>query len=191
MDVAAPVVPSVSISANPGANISAGQSVTFTAAVSNGGPIPSYQWLINGAAVPGATSAVFSSTNLANNDSITCQVLSSGGCSGIVGKAGLRVNVYGVGVQQIGSVASDIRLVPNPSKGIFTVKGTLGSAYDEEVTMEVTNMLGQVVYKATAQARNGELNELIELQGNIANGMYILNLRSGGEQKVFHMVIEK
>ncbi len=191
MDVAAPVVPAVSISANPGANISAGQSVTFTAAVANGGPIPSYQWLINGAAVSGATSAVFSTTSLANNDSITCQVLSSGGCSGIVGKAGLRVNVYGVGVQQVGIANSDIRLLPNPNKGIFTVKGTLGVATDEDVAMEVTNMLGQVIYKANVLARNGEINERVELGRNIANGMYILSLRSGGENKVFHLIIEQ
>ncbi len=191
MQVDVPVLPIVTITANPGLNVSAGQPVTFNATVANGGSSPSYQWLVNGVAVAGANAPNFTTSNLANKDSITCLVQSSSACAGLEGFNSVRIRVHGVGVQQIGATASDIRLIPNPSKGIFTVKGTLGSANDEEVTVEVTNMLGQVVYKATAQARNGELNELIELQGNIANGMYILNLRSGGEQKVFHMVIEK
>ncbi len=191
MDVAAPVLPSVSVSANPGSNIAAGQSVTFTAAAANAGPTPSYQWLVNGAAISGATLATFSTSDLANNDSVTCQVLSSGGCAGLLGKGGMRVHVYGVGVQQVGIAGADIRLVPNPNKGIFTVKGTLGVTTDEDVAMEVTNMLGQVIYKSNVQARNGEINERIELGRNIANGMYILSLRSGGENKVFHLIIEQ
>ncbi len=188
MNVDVPVQPVVTITANPGLNIAAGQSVSFTATVVNGGTSPSYQWLINGAAMPGAVTPVFTTAALADNDTVVCQVLKSGGCPGIFGQGSARVHIYGVGVQ--GIAASDIRLIPNPSKGVFTVKGTIGVA-DEEVSLEVVNMLGQVVHRSTAQTQNGELNERIELQGAITNGMYILTLRSGTAQQVFHVVIER
>ncbi len=189
MQVDVPVLPVVSITANPGLQVAAGQTATFTASVVNGGPTPGYQWMVNGVAVAGATTPVFMTSTLADNDSVTCMVQSSSACIGLQGFNSVRIHVTRTGVQNIGAVNSDIKLLPNPSKGIFTVKGTLGSS-DEEVSIEVTNMLGQVIYNTTAQARNGVLNERIELM-NVANGMYILNLRSGSEQKVFHVVIEQ
>lgn len=188
MQVDAAVMPVVTVSANPSLNIAEGQSVTFAATVVNGGSAPAYQWLVNGAAVTGANTPTYTTSSLANNDSVMCLVLSGGDCPGLAGSGAVRVHIYGVGVQ--GIAASDIRLIPNPSKGVFTVKGTIGVA-DDAVTLEVVNMLGQVIYKAAAQTRNGELNERIELQGGIANGMYILNLRSGSAQQVFHVVIEQ
>lgn len=104
----------------------------------------------------------------------------------------MTIHVSGVGVQQVVSAASDIKLIPNPNKGIFTVKGTLGSSTDEAVTIEVTNLLGQEPdLNRKVTARNGELNERIELSQTLANGMYMLNLRSENENKVFHIVIER
>ncbi len=67
----------------------------------------------------------------------------------------------------------------NPNKGAFAIKGTLGSTDDQEVSLEITNMLGQSVYKNTAMAHNGNINEQVQLNSSLANGMYILNVRSG------------
>lgn len=190
MIVDMPVQPVVTITADPGLNIAAGQSVSFNATVVNGGTSPSYQWLVNGAVVPGAVTPAFTTSSLSDNDTVACIVLKSGGCPGLSGVGSVRVHIYGVGVPQVATFASDIKLIPNPNKGTFTVKGTVGSA-DEVVSLEVTNMLGQVIHRSSAQTHNGELNERIELQGTIANGMYILNLRSGSAQQVFHLVIEQ
>jgi len=81
--------------------------------------------------------------------------------------------------------------VPNPNKGIFTVKGSLGTAVDQEVSFEVTNMLGQVIYTSKVMSHNGEISTTIQLGTNLANGMYIPNMRSESENKVFHIVIEQ
>jgi hypothetical protein len=195
MEVDVPTLPIITIASNPGASIAAGQTETLTASVVHGGPAPSYQWYINGVIVPGATMPTFISSTLSNNDSVTCQVVSSGGCPGILGFNSVRIHVYGVGVSQVNNNGADIRLVPNPNKGAFTIKGTLGIPIaigtNEEVSLEITDMVGQVIYHSKVQAQNGELNEHIELGRNLANGMYILNLRSGMENKVFHMVIEQ
>ena len=84
-----------------------------------------------------------------------------------------------------------ISVLPNPNKGTFAVRGSLGSVRDEEVTLEVTDMLGQVIYRTKVIAVAGKLNETITLSNTLANGMYILNARSGTEDKTFHFVKEQ
>ncbi len=87
--------------------------------------------------------------------------------------------------------SSEFTLIPNPNSGEFTIKGTFASGKDEEATIEVVNMLGQVVYRAKATAVGGLLNEQVKINGTLANGMYLLNLHSGTESKVSHFVISK
>jgi len=86
---------------------------------------------------------------------------------------------------------SDITVLPNPNKGEFTIKGSLGVNTDEEVSLELTDVLGQVIYKNKVTAKNGKLNEHIQLVNTIANGMYMLILHSDGVNEVFHVVIEQ
>jgi len=191
MEVDENVPPAVGISAYPGTNIAKGESLTLTAAVSNGGDFPSYQWYVNGVAVPGATGASLTGNNYNNGDSVSCQVISSGGCAGLSGYSSVIVEVGTEGVHQVTATGSDIKLIPNPNKGIFTIKGTIGSVDNGVVTLEVTDMLGQVVYTDKAIVQGGAINEHVQLNGALPNGMYILNLRSGAANDVFHMVIEQ
>ena len=88
-------------------------------------------------------------------------------------------------------IASLIRLMPNPNKGTFTVKGTLGVKMDQEVSIELSDVLGQVLYHTKVASHNGEVNEQITLGSNVANGMYMLTLKTPTENKVFHVVIEQ
>ncbi len=87
------------------------------------------------------------------------------------------------------TVPAEFTLIPNPNTGEFTVKGTFASMTDEQVSIEIVNMLGQVVYRNNITALNGDMNERIQLGNNMASGSYILNLRSENERKVFHFVI--
>ena len=73
------LVPSVSISANPGTTICSGTNVIFTAAPTNGGTTPSYQWKLNGANV-GTNSSTYSNASLINGDIVSCVMTSSVPC---------------------------------------------------------------------------------------------------------------
>jgi hypothetical protein len=74
---------------------------------------------------------------------------------------------------------------------ILGLKGTVGSTQDVVVTLEVTDVFGQVIYSSKVSAISGYINETISLNGSLANGMYMLNMHTATEQKVFHFVIEK
>jgi uncharacterized protein YjdB len=88
-------------------------------------------------------------------------------------------------------VGSEFILIPNPNKGDFSLKGTFASGVDEATNIEVVDMLGQVVYRSNEVALAGRLNIAIQLDKSLANGMYLLNVRSETESKVFHFVVSK
>ncbi len=70
-----PVNATISASANP---VCSGSSVTFTAVPVNGGPLPTYQWKINGVNA-GPNSNLFTYTPL-NNDAVFCILTSNLSC---------------------------------------------------------------------------------------------------------------
>jgi hypothetical protein len=142
----------------------------------------------------GATSPTLVYSNFENGDVVTCNILSSGGCSGIPATSSVTMRVSNVGVANAGNGADDIRLLPNPSNGTFTIKGavnSLAAAGNGVVHIDVVNMVGQVVYSNSINVQNGILNEKVQLGANLPNGMYLLNLHTGTENKVFHLVIEQ
>jgi hypothetical protein len=73
------IVPSVSISANPGNTICSGTNVTFTATPINGGT-PLYQWKLNGNNA-GTNSNTYSNNALANGDVVSVVMTSSIACA--------------------------------------------------------------------------------------------------------------
>ncbi len=180
----------VVITADPGTNIGLGETLTLTASVDNGGSSPAYQWLINRIPVAGATSATFISNTFSDNDSVTCEVISSGPCSGYVVDNMIAIKVSALGINAGTTARSGIELLPNPSNGEFTVKGTLAEG-NQDAVIEVTDILGQVIYTKKVVTTDGSINEKVSLPGTIANGMYMLNLRNGNENKSFHFMIEK
>jgi hypothetical protein len=181
------IPPVVSIAASPGTNIANGQSDTLQAIVENGGPAAAYQWLKNGAIIPGATSAIYISSSFHNRDSIAC-VVTRGGICALASSNSIVITVITAGVRNL-IAGSNIGIIPNPSKGDFMVKGTMAGGISE-LMMEVTNMLGQVVYKRNIEVNNGRIDEHVNI-GNMQNGTYILSLITGGERAAFHIVVER
>jgi hypothetical protein len=191
MTIVPPFTPSFSISSHLGPVIGVGQSDTLRALVTDAGILSlTYQWYINGNLVYGATTERLIADTVFNNDTVTCIVSGEGLCGTSSGTSGIRIHLENLGVQTV-SVAGDIKLMPNPNKGDFTISGTLGTADNEEVTLEVTNMLGQVVYTDKVTATGGAINKHIQLNSGLANGMYLLNLRSESKNAVVHFVMEQ
>ncbi len=75
------VVPSVSITANPGTAICPTTNVLFTATPTNGGTLPSYQWKKNGTDISLATASTYTDASLVNGDVITVVMTSNLSCA--------------------------------------------------------------------------------------------------------------
>lgn len=77
--VSTSVIASVSVT-TPQTNICSGTPVTFTAAPTNGGSSPAYQWYLNGNAISGETGTSYTSGTLNNTDAIICEMVSNANC---------------------------------------------------------------------------------------------------------------
>jgi hypothetical protein len=176
VSVDSPLTPVVSISADPGTLVHKGQTVTLTTHVDNGGTAPTYQWLINGIPVAGATNATYSSNNFGypQEDSVTCMVTSSGTCTATSFKW-VFIKVVPVGVATIGS-PDNIVLFPNPSAGSFVISANI--IVDDEFTLTVVNMLGQEVHRSFIRSSNGMLQHQVDLGNDVPDGNYMVTLRS-------------
>ena len=82
MRVTSAVPPVVNIQGNPNPACS-GQTVSFSAEITNGGVSPQYQWQINGkdAGGIGSNGDAYTTTNLDNGDAVSCLVSTDGLCA--------------------------------------------------------------------------------------------------------------
>jgi len=181
--------PVVTIAADPGLYVLQGTPVTLSTSVTNGGPHPGYQWRINGKPVAGATNSSFTSV-FNDKDSIVCEVTSNGVCEGIRAFDWVFIATQPLGIQQAPHTTADITLVPNPNKGNFTIRGRV-EASSGDMAVTVADMLGQVVYKGVITVKGGYVDQDISLDSKLANGMYLLTLDLGYENKTFHFVIKQ
>ena len=183
------------IATHPGNSIMTGQSDTLIAEVTNPGLTIAYQWKINGIAVTGAVHDTFIYAAFDNNDTVSCTVTSGNACGDTYVNATTIINVSSTGIQQINTGGMEVVILPNPNNGDLTIKGTTGTNVDGELQAEITNMLGEVVYKSSIIIRNGKIYKALQLGPDIANGMYLLRLFSPVipvfEQKVYNFVISK
>lgn len=79
MTVSPVVTPAISITSTQTGPACAGTSIVFSSVISNGGPLPVYQWKVNGINVP-ATTATYTTATLNNNDIVTCELTGSATC---------------------------------------------------------------------------------------------------------------
>jgi uncharacterized protein YjdB len=84
----------------------------------------------------------------------------------------------------------DVRVIPNPNGGTFTITGNSGVVSSEEVEVEITNMLGQVVYRTRVMTQRGVINEQVQMNNNMANGTYMLTIKSRTNSRTFHFVMK-
>ena len=130
-------------------------------------PASSYQWQFNSTDIPGAT-----------NQSYT--ILQTGYYTVIVSDANGCVNsttVY-VLISDIEEAMGDgsILIYPNPSSGSFMVEW-LNGLMAGEVSVEVVNTLGQIIFSSTEKISSTNRTKEIELH-NAANGVYFLKIKS-------------
>ena len=104
------ILPSVVITGSPTSPICNGITVTFTANPTNGGANPTYQWQINGVAVPGQTGVTFTTSSLNNNDVVTVSMVSNDPCV-----TSPNTNSLGVTIQIGGTLIPTVLISGTPT----------------------------------------------------------------------------
>jgi hypothetical protein len=94
-----------------------------------------------------------------------------------------------VSVNNVNASAANVTVLPNPNNGTFTIKGNIGSTADEAVDIQITDMLGQVIYREKAKAVKGELAHPVSLSGSLANGMYMISVKSEHINGTLHFIL--
>lgn len=177
-------VPVVSIFATPGTVVPAGTTVSLTALVS-GTTVPvSYQWLVNGTPIPGATSSTFTSNTFVDKDIVTCEVTNMDPCAVMTLKSVSFTDPTSVDI--ITDNNFGINVVPNPNTGEFALTGTVLA--EGPVSVKITNILGQVVLAREMQTTDHTIAETIRLN-NVSEGIYLLHINNGSAEKTIRFVV--
>ncbi|MEZ0005426.1 hypothetical protein ABH942_000777 [Flavobacterium sp. 28YEA47A] len=162
--------PTVTIAASE-TTICQGTSVTFTATPVNGGTTPSYQWKVNGNNV-GTNSPTYTTTTLANGNSVTCVMVSNAACASptSVTSNAITMNVTAP------TVPSFTQVAPVCSGGIFTLptvsNNGIGGVWSPAInntattTYTFTPSTGQCVTTATMTVVVNLVNKTTTLQGS-------------------------
>ena len=83
----------------------------------------------------------------------------------------------------------DFSLVPNPSNGDFTIKGLESDNNSNEISLEITNTLGQIAYQAKIRPQSRRSNQQFNLKDVLKDGVYLLRLHTETANKVMKVVI--
>ncbi|WP_161499222.1 T9SS type A sorting domain-containing protein [Flavipsychrobacter stenotrophus] len=160
-----------------------GEWVHFYTTVTNCGSSPTYQWYENGIAVPGATSATFT-TELYASDTVYCIVTSSLPCAQPATVSSNVKVVQGdyLGITSQEREAGTFSIFPQPSTGSFTIitKGQAG----EEGMVTLFSIAGQ---KITALPIT--IGIPLTIQTDAPSGIYLLSVSLPGNIMTKRMVI--
>lgn len=180
------VTPVISIVATPAMPIPAGDPVTFNSTVSGVGMSPGYIWLVNGDSVNNGPS--FTSDGLISGDVVQAILYTDAPCATVDSALSNAITVM-ISTGVSGVAQQFLTATPNPSKGIFYLKGQLPGA-DKEARLSVTNTLGQMVFNETVPVANGQVHTTVSLEA-LPAGMYILSIQSGATAQHLRVVVEK
>ena len=164
-----------SVSQSPTPTITqSGNTVSVTSSFS------SYQWYFNSNPIAGATNQNYTATQSGNYYVLVTDGNNCSGQSNIL-------NVIVVGLENI-SKEQDLLLYPNPNKGVFIVKGNLGSG-NELVSLEVLDITGRVILKEFVSLKGGEIDKELKIK-NTGAGVYLLRLSSSDKIRLKPFTIE-
>ena len=167
------------------------ETFRFTAIPVNGGSNPSYQWYKNTVAIPGATSETYDAVGINKTERIHVQLSSSEAC---VNPELTKVNSKTIttGLNELSNSFAELNLYPNPNKGQFNIKGTFSQPVaDKDVMVRITNSLGQTVYTQAYRTGGTNIDLPVQLQHDLPNGMYQVNVAIDGNVTNLRFVLNR
>ncbi len=136
-----------------------------------------YQWLMNGSAIPGATAMTYILTQTAN---YSLQVTDSNGCLGTSGNTSI------VGVSDHMGDWAELSIFPNPTRGEFKLRTAAPISY--AISVSIDDMFGRKMMVQSLTDLGREV--AFDIKG-FAPGTYMVEVTSeAGQRKVFRLVVQ-
>lgn len=137
--------------------------------------IPAYQWKINGITIPDADSNFFAYSGFNDRDTVTCDLACSDVCATSPTAASNRVIMRVKPISITDVFTGSFKLYPNPNKGVFTIEGNVSG---RDLSVIVTNTLGQIVYSQTLNIKdNRVLTRQLDM-GEVPAGIYMVTIKT-------------
>ena len=137
-------------------NICAGTNVTFTASSINGGTNSFYQWKINGIDV-GTNTTSFTTTNLNNNDIVSCTLTSNAACV---------TNI----ISFSNHISITVNAASNPSLNVIASNNNICSKTNITFIATGQNIGGLSIYQWQLNGNNVGTNSSTYFNNNLLNG---------------------
>lgn len=96
-----------------------------------------------------------------------------------------------LGVVQNARTDNSFIVLPNPNNGVFYINGSLNSCADENITISVSDILGQVVLRTMSKAVDGKIDLKVNIDENVRDGVYLLTLKSLSKTYSSRFILKK
>ena len=139
------------------------------------------QWFLNGSIMPGETNQNLTVTQ---NGNYTVQVTDpTNSCI-----SNSTVFVFGsIGIENTSSPSMSLNIFPNPNKGQFEV--TLYIPNKTNVKLEISNVLGQIIYREEMNNLIGQISKLINLNSS-GSGQYFITLTNSNGRIIKKIIVQ-
>lgn len=146
----------------------------------------SYTWIFGDGDTLITTEYVDTVTHVySENGNYTVQLIAHG-CNGMNDTISKTVNVSGISSGYVGD-GTLLTIYPNPLSSGESLAFYVGSITEENVTVEIFNSIGQVVFKGKIKAAN--TTYIVPL--NLSSGEYFVSLRDGNKDLEVEKLIVK
>ncbi|HYV93600.1 MAG TPA: T9SS type A sorting domain-containing protein [Chitinophagales bacterium] len=179
-------LPVASISNSGASNLCGGATVTLTETTATGNI---YQWKNNGTSIAGATTSKYI-TGLAGT--YTCFVTSTAGCTLTSNSITITNNCKMEDGQTIGNeLRTTMNLYPNPAFDGIHINAQFASQASGEATLEIRNLLGEVMYSEKQTVDGGKYNSDILFNQRFSAGSYFVRITFDDDRVMQQFLIAK
>ncbi len=137
----------------------------------------SYAWKGPAGFSLSATNGIINNAALDNKGPYTITAI----LNGCINSNTLSVDVYSK------ETTDKFTIYPSPNDGIVNIKS--GYVSDGNISLNIFNSLGHLVYKTTLNTTNNQLNTTLNLKAYLASGEYTLHFITPSNESVYKIVV--
>lgn len=152
-----------------------------TTLVAESGKPYTYQWLLDGFPIAGATSSTFEPPV---NGNYSCVFTNPSGCSDTSNVVAFVIS----GIGEVKDFSNLVQVMPNPSNGSLTLY--VASAEAETMEVAIYNNMGQQVRKEIINRTGNGFKQFFELN-ELAAGNYVFHLNLAGKSATKRFILIK